>query len=75
MRLSLTALWVSISLQAISQCSFNICSWNIANFEKFKNPDVIRFIAATVKNYDIVSVVEIVAGKGGPEAVEALKKN
>jgi len=31
------------------------------------------FIASTIKSYDVVAIVEVVAGKGGPEAVAALK--
>lgn len=74
MKFILAVIWTCFILQATGQSTFEICSWNIANFGKSKTPDEIKFIAGIMKNYDVVAIVEVVAGKGGPEAVEALKK-
>lgn len=49
-----------------------ICSWNLENFGKSKTDEVISFIANTVKDYDIVTIQEVVAGYGGAEAVARL---
>ena len=74
MKFLLAILWVGFIIPAQGQSTFEICSWNIANFGKSKTPAEIKFIAGVMRNYDVVAIVEVVAGKGGPEAVEALKK-
>lgn len=49
-----------------------LISWNLSNFGKSKSDAEISFIANTLKNYDIVSIVEVVAGYGGAQAVAKL---
>lgn len=49
-----------------------ICSWNLENFGKSKTNATIDFIANTLKEYDIISIQEVVAGYGGTQAVAKL---
>jgi len=49
-----------------------LLSWNIENFGKSKSGVEIDFIANTVKNYDVLAIQEVVAGKGGSQAVALL---
>jgi hypothetical protein len=55
-----------------SRSQVAVCSWNIENFGHSKSDKVITFIANTVKAYDLVCILEVVAGKGGPGAVARL---
>ena len=48
------------------------CSWNIQNFGRSKSDSTIQFIAETIKDYDVVAIVEVVAGNGGAQAVARL---
>ena len=48
------------------------CSWNIQNFGKSKTESHIKFIANTLNGYDVVAIVEVVAGLGGSQAVARL---
>ncbi|HTM66157.1 MAG TPA: endonuclease/exonuclease/phosphatase family protein [Flavipsychrobacter sp.] len=50
----------------------SVCSWNIQNFGKSKDDAEIEFIANTVKGYDAVAIIEVVAGYGGAQAVARL---
>lgn len=59
-----------ISLATEAQIS--ICAWNIQNFGKTKNEQEIAFIAHTLKDYDVVAIIEVVAGYGGSQAVARL---
>jgi len=52
--------------------NISICSWNLENFGKSKSASTIDFIANTVKNYDVIAIVEVVAGNGGAQAVARL---
>ena len=49
-----------------------ILSWNIENFGSSKSNSEISFIANTLKNFDILAIQEVVAGKGGAQAVANL---
>jgi deoxyribonuclease-1-like protein len=49
-----------------------LLSWNIENFGKSKSIIEIEFIANTIKDFDIVTIQEVVAGNGGPQAVAKL---
>lgn len=49
-----------------------LCSWNLQNFGKSKTDSTIHFIATTLKDFDVVAIVEVVAGPGGAEAVARL---
>jgi deoxyribonuclease-1-like protein len=49
-----------------------LLSWNLENFGKSKSNQEITFIANTVKDYDVVTIQEVVAGDGGAQAVARL---
>jgi deoxyribonuclease-1-like protein len=50
----------------------SICSWNIQNFGKSKSDTEIEYIANTIRKYDAVAIIEVVAGYGGSQAVARL---
>ena len=52
--------------------SVSLCSWNLKDLGKRKSVEEIRFIAQTVKNYDVIAIQEVVAGLGGAQAVARL---
>jgi endonuclease/exonuclease/phosphatase family metal-dependent hydrolase len=54
------------------QNNIAICTWNIQDLGQSKNETEIDFIANTVKGYDILAIVEVVAGDGGAQAVARL---
>lgn len=54
------------------KASVSFCSWNIENFGKSKTDADIEFIANALKNFDIVAIIEVVAGDGGAQAVARL---
>lgn len=64
-------IWLVIFRFGYSNVS--ICFWNIKDFGKSKSDVEIEFIANTVKSYDIIAIVEVVAGDGGAQAVAKLK--
>jgi len=71
MRVRFVILLLSLcSFQGFSQ--IKLCSWNLENFGKSKTDSAINFIANTLKVFDIVAVVEVVAGTGGAQAVARL---
>jgi deoxyribonuclease-1-like protein len=49
-----------------------MCSWNIQNFGKSKTDSDIVFIASTLRDFDMVALMEVVAGNGGAQAVARL---
>ena len=49
-----------------------LLSWNLENFGKSKSIQEIEFIANTIKDFDIVTIQEVVAGTGGAQAVTKL---
>jgi len=51
------------------QAQVSICSWNLANFGNSKSEEEIVFIAAQLRQFDIVAIEEVMAGNGGPDAV------
>src|SRR5687767_7628360 len=53
-------------------CQVKFCSWNIANFGQSKSDSEIVFIAKTLRDFDVVAVVEVVAGNGGAQAIARL---
>lgn len=55
-----------------SFCQVQLCAWNLQNFGKSKTDSSIRFISRTLKDYDLVALTEVVAGKGGAQAVARL---
>jgi deoxyribonuclease-1-like protein len=54
------------------QSQTKLLSWNIANFGKSKSNQEIAFIANTIKDCDIVTIQEVVAGNGGTQALARL---
>lgn len=63
---------VLLATQAYGQKSYTVVSWNLANFGKSKTDETIAFIAATLKQYDMVAIQEVVAAPAGPQAVARL---
>jgi deoxyribonuclease-1-like protein len=49
-----------------------VLSWNIENFGKSKSDTQLNFIANTIKEYDVITIQEIVASPGGSKAVSDL---
>ncbi|PKB17726.1 endonuclease/exonuclease/phosphatase family protein [Flavobacterium sp. 5] len=49
-----------------------LLSWNLENFGKSKSDQEIDFIANTIKDFDIVTIQEVVAGNGGTQAIAKL---
>jgi endonuclease/exonuclease/phosphatase family metal-dependent hydrolase len=49
-----------------------VVSWNIENLGKSKSDTEIAFIAATLRDFDIIAIQEVVAGYGGAQAVARL---
>ncbi|WP_317898338.1 endonuclease/exonuclease/phosphatase family protein [Aurantibacillus circumpalustris] len=63
-------IFFQFSLSLFSQ--IKLCSWNLENFGKSKSDSAIDFIANTLKPFDVVAIVEVVAGNGGAQAVARL---
>lgn len=63
-------LFLLFSTTIISQTK--LLSWNLENFGKSKSDQDIAFIANTIKDYDVVTIQEVVAGNGGTQAVARL---
>lgn len=55
-----------------SGAQIHLCSWNLENFGKSKSDSSILFISKVLKEFDLVAVTEVVAGKGGAQAVAKL---
>ena len=65
-------LLVCFSLKAAANNIITVCSWNLENFGKSKNENTIEFIANTLKDFDVIAIVEVVAGNGVAQAVARL---
>jgi len=59
-------------LDSNANTTISVCSWNLENFGKSKDDKTIEFIANTLKGYDVIAIVEVVAGYGGAQAVARL---
>lgn len=70
LRYRCTALFLSLTFYSF--CQVHLCSWNLQNFGKSKSDSTIRFVSHTLKNFDLVAITEVVAGKGGAQAVARL---
>ncbi len=70
LHLRLVALFFSLCFSSFAQV--RLCSWNLENFGKSKNDSTIRFISGNLKGFDVVAITEVVAGKGGAQAVARL---
>ena len=66
----ITFLLFLLSSDLFSQ--IKLCSWNLENFGKSKSDSTINFIATTLRSFDVVAIVEVVAGNGGAQAVARL---
>ena len=71
MRKYIIILLIFISFSGYSQ-KVSICSWNIQNFGKSKNDAELNYIAGVLKEFDLISIQEVVAGYGGSQAVARL---
>jgi deoxyribonuclease-1-like protein len=49
-----------------------LCAWNIQNFGKSKSDSEIVYMAGLLRGFDVVALVEVVAGNGGAQAVARL---
>lgn len=49
-----------------------IVSWNIQNFGQSKSDSAVQYMAKKLRDYDVVAIQEVVAGKGGAQAVAKL---
>jgi endonuclease/exonuclease/phosphatase family metal-dependent hydrolase len=49
-----------------------MCAWNLENFGRSKTDSVMMVITATLRQFDLVCVSEVVAGNGGAQAVARL---
>ncbi len=65
-------LFVFLFLNTVSFAQVSVCSWNIMNLGKSKSNSELDIIANIIKSYDIIAIQEVVAGKGGAQAVSRL---
>jgi deoxyribonuclease-1-like protein len=73
MKTKILSIAVAIFLfTSYTNAQISVCSWNIENFGKSKSGAVISFIANTVKGFDVICILEVVAGDGGAPAVAKL---
>ena len=70
MKVNLTLFFFLLSALLFSQTK--VLSWNIENFGKSKSEIQLNFIANTIKDYDIITIQEVVAGYGGAQSVTKL---
>ena len=49
-----------------------VVSWNVENLGKSKSEYEIKFMAQTLKDYDVAALQEVVAGYGGTQAIAQL---
>lgn len=66
--LSIIILLLTISLNA----QVKLLSWNLENLGSSKTDKTLTYIANTLKDYDVVSIQEVVAGYGGAQAIAKL---
>lgn len=66
--ISLFLLLFTLTLSA----QVSLVTWNLRDFGKSKSEETIDFIAATVRDHDIIAIQEVVAGYGGAQAVSRL---
>ena len=57
-----------------AQDTISVCTWNLENFGKSKSDEVIEYISNTVKDFDVVAIMEVVAGDGGAQAIARLSE-
>ena len=69
-----TIIYVLLLFTAHSFSQTRFLSWNLENFGKSKTQSSLNFIAATVQDYDIIAIQEIVAGYGGAQTVAKLSQ-
>ena len=52
--------------------NYVLYSWNLKDLGKTKSESEIDFVAATIKDADVIAIQEVVAGEGGAQAVAKL---
>lgn len=62
--------WFSNTHRSYSQ--IKVVSWNVQNLGKSKSAEDIKFIAKTLKDFDVAAIQEVVAGDSGAQAVAKL---
>ncbi|UPT71035.1 MAG: endonuclease/exonuclease/phosphatase family protein [Flavobacterium sp. JAD_PAG50586_2] len=70
MKIKLLIFLLILSLNLHAQ--LKTLSWNVENLGSSKTDFTITFIANTIKGYDLVALLEVVAGDGGAQAVARL---
>lgn len=70
LKIILFAFLLIVASNSVAQ--IKLCSWNLENFGKSKSDSALTFIANTLKIFDLVAIVEVVAGNGGAQAVAHL---
>ncbi|RYG45426.1 MAG: endonuclease, partial [Chitinophagaceae bacterium] len=68
----LLVLAISSSTSFSQRSSIAIGSWNLKDFGQSKSAGELKFIAKTIKDYDVAAIQEVVAGFGGSQAVARL---
>jgi len=67
-----TLLALLFLFKVAAPAQIKLCSWNLENFGKSKSDSDIIFISNTLRDFDLVALVEVVAGNGGAQAVARL---
>jgi len=63
---------VCLAYSFVAFSSVSICTWNIRDIGKSKSDETIKFIANTIKLFDVIAIQEVVAGDGGAQAIARL---
>ena len=66
------ALLLYILTGSSSFSQVKVVSWNVENLGKSKSTEHIKFMAKTLKDFDVAAIQEVVAGDGGAQAVAQL---
>lgn len=67
-----SALLFCIFSTSFCYSQLKIVSWNVENLGKSKSATEIKFMAKTLKDFDVAAIQEVVAGHGGAQAVAQL---
>ena len=65
-------LFVFFIVRLVVPAQVKMCAWNLENFGRSKTDSMMMVITATLKQFDLVCISEVVAGNGGAQAVARL---
>jgi len=71
-RFTLFSFFIFLICWSAAGQNLTVCSWNLRDFGQTKTDTQIAFIARILKDFDVVAIQEVVAGKAGPQAVARL---